>query len=51
MLADLLAKTKAMGANGQGVFYWEPQAYPGWQGYTFGAMDTTGKFTVAMDPF
>ena len=51
MLTDLLAKTKAMGANGQGVFYWEPQAYPGWQGYTFGAMDTSGKFTVAMDPF
>jgi len=51
MLTDLLAKTKAMGANGQGVFYWEPQAYPGWQGYTFGAMDTTGKFTIAMDPF
>ena len=51
MLADLLSKTKAMGANGLGVFYWEPQAYPGWQGYTYGAMNTAGKFTVAMDPF
>jgi arabinogalactan endo-1,4-beta-galactosidase len=51
MLTDLLAKTKAMGANGLGVFYWEPQAYPGWQGYSYGALGSTGKFTVAMDPF
>ena len=51
MLTDLLGKTKAMGANGLGVFYWEPQAYPGWQGYTFGAMGSSGKFTTALDAF
>lgn len=51
MVADLLNKTKALGSNGLGVFYWEPQAYPGWQGYTMGALDASGKFTIAMDPF
>ncbi|KQN75620.1 arabinogalactan endo-1,4-beta-galactosidase [Duganella sp. Leaf61] len=51
MVADLLTKTKALGANGLGVFYWEPQAYPSWQGYTFGALDGSGKFTIALDPF
>ena len=51
MMTDLLAKTKALGANGQGVFWWEPQAYPGWQGYTMGALDSNGKFTIALDPF
>lgn len=51
MLADLLAKTKALGGNGLGVFYWEPQAYPGWEGYTMGALDAAGKFTPALDPF
>lgn len=51
MLADLLTKTRTLGSNGLGVFYWEPQAYPGWQGYTMGALDGTGKFTVALDPF
>jgi len=33
------------------VFYWEPQAYPGWQGYTFGALDGSGRFTIALDPY
>jgi len=51
MLADLISKTRALGANGRGVFYWEPQAYPGWQGYTLGALDGTGKFTLALDAF
>lgn len=51
MLADLLNKTRALGGNGLGVFYWEPQGYPGWQGYTMGAIDASGKFTVALDPF
>ncbi|OEZ98082.1 glycoside hydrolase family 53 protein [Duganella phyllosphaerae] len=51
MVADLLTKTKALGSNGLGVFYWEPQAYPGWQNYTFGALDGSGKFTIALDPF
>ncbi len=51
MLTDLLNKTKALGSNGLGVFYWEPQAYPGWQGYNMGALNSSGKFTIAMDPF
>lgn len=51
MIADLLNKTKALGSNGLGVFYWEPQGYPGWQGYTMGAIDASGKFTIALDPF
>ncbi|WP_374360923.1 arabinogalactan endo-beta-1,4-galactanase [Pseudoduganella danionis] len=51
MLADLQSKTKALGEHGLGVFYWEPQAYPGWQGYSMGALDAGGKFTPAMYPF
>lgn len=51
MMADLISKTKALGSNGLGVFYWEPQAYPGWQGYMMGATDASGKFTGALDPY
>ncbi|WP_341676799.1 arabinogalactan endo-1,4-beta-galactosidase [Niveibacterium sp. SC-1] len=51
MLADLITRIKARGSNGLGVFYWEPQAYPGWQGYTMGALDSSGKFTQALDPY
>lgn len=51
MMTDLLAKVKYLGDKGLGVFWWEPQAYPGWQGYTMGAMDGSGKFTTALDPF
>ncbi len=49
-LADLIAKTKSV-SGGLGVFYWEPEAYGNWQGYTMGAFDSTGKPTVAMDAF
>jgi arabinogalactan endo-1,4-beta-galactosidase len=51
MMADLISKTKALGSKGLGVFYWEPQAYPGWQGYMMGATDASGKFTGALDPY
>ncbi|OWQ90140.1 hypothetical protein CDN98_02985 [Roseateles terrae] len=51
MLADLLNRVAGLGSNGLGVLYWEPQAYPGWQGYTWGAMDGSGRFTSALDPF
>jgi len=51
MLTDLITKTKAFGSNGLGVFYWEPEAYPGWQGYTMGAIDASGKFTIALQAF
>lgn len=51
-LSDLVAKTKAV-ANDKclGIFYWEPQAYNGWNAYTLGAFDNTGKPTVALDAF
>lgn len=51
-LADIIAKTKSIANNkGLGVFYWEPQAYGNWQGYTKGAFDNSGKPTVALNAF
>jgi arabinogalactan endo-1,4-beta-galactosidase len=49
-LADIIAKTKSVSA-GLGVFYWEPESYNNWQGYTNGAFDKTGKPTVALTAF
>ncbi len=52
MVADIIARNKAVpSSRGLGVFYWEPEAYPSWQGYTMGALDSSGKFTAAMTPF
>jgi arabinogalactan endo-1,4-beta-galactosidase len=48
MLADLTSKIWNLGASGLGVFYWEPEAYPGWQGYEMGALNGNGEFTAAM---
>lgn len=51
-LTDIIAKTKALPGNkGLGVFYWEPECYNNWQGYSKGAFDNTGKPTAAMDAF
>lgn len=51
-LKDLISKTKAVTNNkGLGIFYWEPESYANWQGYTLGAFDNTGKPTVALDAF
>jgi len=51
-LADIIAKTKSVaGGNGLGVFYWEPECYKKWQGYTLGAFDDNGKPTIALDAF
>jgi arabinogalactan endo-1,4-beta-galactosidase len=51
-LTDLITRTKAISNNKcLGVFYWEPQAYNGWKGYTLGALDNSGKPTVALDAF
>jgi len=51
-LTDLIAKVKSVsGGNGLGLFYWEPEAYNSWQGYTMGAFDATGKPTAAMNAF
>lgn len=51
IIADLIAKTRAVNdGKGVGVFYWEPQAY-GWKGYPMGAFDNGGKPTAMMDAF
>ena len=34
-----------------GVFYWEPECYAGWKGYTKGVFDSTGKPTAALNAF
>ena len=34
-----------------GLFYWEPECYNGWGGYTKGAFDNTGKPTAVMSVF
>jgi arabinogalactan endo-1,4-beta-galactosidase len=51
-IQDIIAKTRSLSnKKGLGVFYWEPQCYNNWKGYTLGAFDATGKPTVAMDGF
>ncbi|WP_437922154.1 glycoside hydrolase family 53 protein [Sphingobacterium sp. LRF_L2] len=34
-----------------GVFYWEPLAYGGWNGYTLGAFDDSGRPTKVFNAF
>lgn len=51
MVSDVMTKLKSLGSNGLGLFYWEPQAYPGWQGYTWGALNNSGQFTEALAPY
>lgn len=51
-LSDLIAKTKSVtGGRGLGVFYWEPESYNNWQGYTLGAFDNSGRPTAALNAF
>ena len=51
-LTDLINKVKSVSGNkGLGVFYWEPQSYGSWQGYTKGAFDNSGKPTAALNAF
>jgi arabinogalactan endo-1,4-beta-galactosidase len=51
-LEDIIAKTRSVsGENGLGVFYWEPESYNNWQGYSLGAFDNTGKPTDALKAF
>jgi arabinogalactan endo-1,4-beta-galactosidase len=50
-LTDIITKVNSIAnGNGQGVFYWEPEAYS-WQGYGLGAFDNSGKPTIALDAF
>lgn len=51
-LSDLITKTKSVAQQkGLGVLYWEPEAYGGWNGYTLGAFDNSGKPTSALNAF
>lgn len=51
-LTDIISKTKSVADNnGLGVFYWEPESYNNWKGYTLGAFDNSGKPTVALEAF
>ena len=51
-ITDLISKVKSLSNNkGLGVFYWEPEAYNSWQGYTLGAFDNVGKPTAALNAF
>jgi Arabinogalactan endo-1,4-beta-galactosidase len=51
-IADMLKKMAAIpNGKGLGVFYWEPESYNNWQGYSLGLMDNSGKPTSAMDAF
>lgn len=51
-LTDLITKARSVSGNKVlGVFYWEPQSYNNWQGYTKGAFDNSGKPTIALNAF
>lgn len=51
-LTELIDRSRQFPA-GQvlGVFYWEPLSYNGWNGYTLGAMDDSGRPTKAWEAF
>lgn len=52
IVGDVISKVRAVNNNmGLGIFYWEPQAYGGWKGYTLGAFDNSGRPTAALDAF
>lgn len=51
-ISDLISKVKSVnGKRGLGVFYWEPESYNNWQGYSLGAFDNSGKPTIALNAF
>ena len=51
-ISDLITKVKSLDDyRGLGVFYWEPESYDNWKGYTLGAFNNRGKPTVALDGF
>lgn len=51
-LEDLMAKVHTLPeGKALGVFYWEPQSYGGWKGYTLGAFDASGRPTEALEAF
>ncbi|ACL76467.1 glycosyl hydrolase 53 family protein [Ruminiclostridium cellulolyticum] len=51
-IIDMVNKTKSLPNNkGLGVFYWEPESYPGMNGYNKGCWNSDGKPTIALDGF
>jgi arabinogalactan endo-1,4-beta-galactosidase len=51
IIADLLAKARAVhGGYGRGIFYWEPES-TGWNGYPMGAFQPDGRPGPVMDAF
>ncbi|MDQ6419702.1 glycosyl hydrolase 53 family protein [Paenibacillus sp. LHD-117] len=52
-VTDIKTKIRNIaGGNGLGVFYWEPQASPGYNGgYNKGAWQSNGRPTIALDGF
>ena len=51
-LSKVIAETQKIADNKcLGIFYWEPQAYGNFEGYTLGAFDNSGYPTVAFDAF
>ncbi|PLT44735.1 arabinogalactan endo-1,4-beta-galactosidase [Paenibacillus pasadenensis] len=52
-IADIKTKIRNIsGGKGLGVFYWEPQSTPGYNGgYNKGAWQADGKPTIALDGF
>lgn len=51
MLKDMIKRTKALGAMGRGVIYWEPGTIPTWSGYRLGATNQSNQLTSAMKAF
>lgn len=49
-LTELMTQSKAIDKC-LGIFYWEPEAYAGWKGYTLGAFSAEGRPMVALDAF
>jgi len=51
-IADIKTKVRNLsGGKGLGVFYWEPQAPPGYNNYNKGAWQADGKPTIALEGF
>lgn len=50
-LTDIITKVNSVAnSNGQGVWYWEPEAY-NWQGYGLGAFTLSGQPGIALQAF
>jgi arabinogalactan endo-1,4-beta-galactosidase len=51
-ISDLIGKSKSVANNKcLGIFYWEPESYNNWNGYTLGAFNNAGQPTAALDAF